>query len=362
MSLARALPCGLAALILLALPAAARADAPIALDKWSRYHVNIVPYMLNPMPPKGQKVKWVPKVSLVFKVTSPESDDIVELQHYQGSKKWGPVQKCILQTSQMVKRRGAGGSDMGYSLVVPDCLMDEKLAISQAGKFSVKVSYKQTGEGKLHQDLAEYRYEVKTHNGQWPGKLPAVKHYHVDHDFRLGEAWLYQNADGQLGIWTWFKYDREGEQLVRQGRLRCFVGDKKMSFYDSPTARTAVEVDQYPSRDVNGKFFWGLWYWWTARVDGKTGAEWIKENPGQYRCTLTQAGDVSRELSFEVDAEGKVKPAPCQSLTDPNGVRTVEDEQLIKVELKKAPDLKFDRAALKKAGLYGRKWLAGCPL
>jgi hypothetical protein len=338
-------------------------DAPIALEKWGRYHANIVPYMPTTMPPKGKKVVWVPKVSLVFKVTSPESDDIVELQHFQGRRKWGPVQKCQIQSSQMIKRRGAAGATtLGYSLVVPVCLMDEKLAISKTGTFSVEVSYKQTGAGKLHEKLATYTYQVKNYNAVWPGgKGRPTKAYYVDHDFRMGEAWLYINSDGKLEIWTWFKHDRKGEQLVRGGRVRCFNGDKKLSFYENPTARTTVDYEHYSKPLEHQKITWGLYYWWTGRVDGMTPAEWLKKNPGSYRCTLTQAGDISRELSFEVGADGAVKPAPCEG-SGPGQVHALDTEHLIKTTFKKNPDLKFDRAAFRKMGLYGQKWARGCPL
>jgi hypothetical protein len=329
-------------------------DAPIALDKWGRYHVNITPYMPSISP--GKIVKWVPKVSLVFKVQKPESDDIVELQHFQGKKKWGPVQKCKLESQNLIKKREKGGVEGAYSLVVPTCLMDEAEAIAATGAFSVEVSYKQTGAGKLHSKLGVYRYTVKNHNGVWGYKAGPTKLYHVDHDFRIGEAWAYLNAEGQLQVWTWFKYDRKGESDVRGGRLRCSVGDKQLELYEKPTGRTTVEFDYYPTRDKNEKTFWGLWYFWTKN---SYGAEFLKANPGSYRCTLTAAGEVSRELSFEV-ADGLVKRAPCQG-DGLEQVRSLDEEALIKVQLKKATDLAYDKAALRKAGLYGRKWGKGCP-
>lgn len=334
---------------------AARAEeTPIALDMWGRYHVNITPYMPNIAP--GKVVKWVPKVSLVFKVTSPETDDIVELQHFQGKKKWGPIQKCRIESQNIIKKLEKGGKPGGYSLVVPTCLMDEEQAIAAAGAFSVEVAYKQTGAGKLHSKLAVYSYTVKTHNGVWGYKAGPTKLYHVDHDFRIGEGWTYLNSEGQFQVWTWFKYDRKGEADVRGGRLRCTVGGKKLEFHENPTQRTNVEFDYYPTRDKNEKTTWALWYWWTKQTYG---AEFLKENPGTYTCNLTAAGDVSRAITFEV-ADGQVKRAPCQGdrLAD---VRSLDEQALVKVQLKKATDLAFDKAALRKAGLYGRAWGKGCP-
>jgi hypothetical protein len=357
MQMKRAMLC-CAALLLAASSASA---APIALEKWGRYHVKITPYMQHTSPPPGKQVKWVPKVELVFRVTSPESDDIIELQHYRGRRKWGPVQKCQIPSRGIIKRRGPGGKPMGYSFVAVTCMMDEKLAISKTGRFSVKVSYKQTGAGKLHRDLATYGYVVKHYNSNWLSKRGPIKAYYVDHDFRMGETWLYRKGDGQLQIWAWFKYDRKGEQAVRGARLRCFVGDKKLKFYDNPTRRTTIDHEHYTGNNKHSKITWGLWYWWTARVDGKTGAEWIKAHPGKYRCTLTQLGEVAREIRFEVGADGAIKRAPCHEAKGDRQVRAIEDSFLIASTFKKNADLKFDKRAYARSPLYGRKWGKGCP-
>jgi hypothetical protein len=334
------------------------ADDPIALDKWGRYHVNIVPYMVHANPVPGKPITWTPKVSLVFKVTSPESDDVIELQHFQGKNKWGDVQKCPLTGDSVIKKLEKGGAPGAFSLVVVTCNMDEKLAISKTGTFSVNVSYKKTSEGKLVKDLGSYTYQVKNYNGVWPGKGGPTRPFYIDHDFRMGEAWLYRNSEGQLQLWSWFKYDRDGEQVVGRARLRCTTGDKKLEFYQTPTKRTEVEYDQYPTRDKNEKITWGLWYFWTVRPDEVTGAEWLKKNPGAYRCALTQAGELSREFSFEVDDKGDVVRVACQKA---NTVRSLDEEALVKVTFKKNPDLKFDAKAYKSSGLYGRKWGASCP-
>jgi len=350
----------LAAVILLALGGVAGAeDAPIALDIWGRYHVNIVPFVLPAAP--GVKRSWVPKVSLVFKVTKPETDDVVELQHYKGGKKWGPVQKCQISRDAMTERRGKGGASMGYYLVTPTCMLDEKLATQDLGKFSVDVSYKQTGRGKVYPDLGKYQYEVKSYNSGWLSKKGPEKSFYVDHDFRMGEAWAYVSGDGSVQIWTWFKYDRDGEQQVRGGRMRCFSGDDQLSFMDNPTGRTTIDYDHYTGNNKHDKVTWGLWYWYTGNVDGGVGAEWLAKHPGPMRCTLTQNGDISRELSFEVDADGKVKRPACQTADGPDQVRALPEEALLKMEFKKGADLPFDAKAYRSGGLYGRKWLPGCP-
>lgn len=347
--------------ILLSANVAVAADAPIALEKWGRYHVNITPTMQTLVPPKGKKATWRPKVELVFRVTSPESDDIVELQHYRGATKWGPIHKCSLETSNMIKRRDAQGKPMGYSMVRFVCLMDEKHAIAKAGKFSVKVSYKQTGEGKLHKDLAHYKYVVKTYNGQWPAKRGPIKAYYVDHDFRIGEAWLYRQSNGQMQIWSWFKYDRPGEEAVRKGRVRCFVDGNKMAFMESPARRTEISYQHYKPNNKNRKVTWGLWYWYAPRVDGVAAYDWIKQHPGQYRCTLTQQGDIAREFHFGVAADGTINRAPCMTAAGPDQVRAIEDSFLIKTVFKKNADLEFDKKAFRRSPLYGKKWVKGCP-
>lgn len=342
-------------------PALADQNAPVALDKWSRYHTNITAYMPHTTVPKGKKVVWVPRVSLVFKVTDPESDDVVLLQHYRGRAKWGPEVVCSLRSGQIVKRRGRGGKEMGYALVVPECVLDVKHAISKSGKFSVKVSYKQTGRGRVHRDLATYHYTVKTYNTIWPGKGGPTKGYYVDHDFRMGEAWAYLDGDGKLRISSWFKFDRKTEQHVRGGRMRCYLGDKKITFHDYPTQRTVNAHQHYATRDTNQKVQWGLWYWWSARNDDKATADWLKENAGNVRCTLTQAGDIAREFTFTVGDDGLVQRPPCQREGAAHPVRTVAEEALIHLTFKKGQDLKFDRAAYKKSGLYGKGWDKGCP-
>jgi hypothetical protein len=340
--------------------AQAEETAPVSLDKWGRYHVNINPYMPNPSPPKGKKVTWVPKVYLVFRIADPESDDVALLQHYRGKKKWGPELKCKAGTP--IPRRGPGGKTLGYSMVPFTCLMDEKYAISKTGTFSVNVSYKQTGMGKVHKNLGRYTYQIKTFNMIWPGKRPPIKNFYADHDFRMGEAWLYQKGDGQLQIWSWFKYGRNGGNKVQGGRMRCFVGDKKLKFYESPTRRTEIYFDHYPNRKTHNMTKWGLWYWWTGRVGEGNGLDFLKANPGKYRCTLTQDGEMAREFFFEVGEEGRVKPSPCEKAGEAKGVRLLADEHMIKMTFKKGADIKFNKKAFKKSGLYGRGWLPGCPL
>lgn len=348
---------GLCALAVLVFPSGARAEGPAALDKWSRYHVNIVPYQQVMVPKKGQRARWVPKVSLVFRVEDPESDDVILLQHFRGRRKWGPVQKCQIGPRQKTMRRGKGGKALGYYLVHPVCTMDQKYATPAAGRFAVKVSYRATGAGKTYKDLGHYTYTVKKYNHNWTSRGP-LKSFYVDHDHRMGEAWAYLPLNDKLEIWTWFKYDRDGEKHVRGARVRCFVDGKKLTFNDHPTRRTEIEFQHYRGKLKHKTTTWGLWYWSAYRTGGKMAQQWIKEHPGTYRCTLTQNGEVARELYFEVDKQGKVVRPACQTS---GAVRSLPGEHVIKLVFKKNADLKFNRRAFKRTPLYHPRAPRGCP-
>lgn len=347
-------------LALLGSAAAARADdGPVVLDKWSRYHTNIVPYSQTLHPPKGKPVTWVPKVSLVIKVKDPESDDVVLLQHLKGRKKpWGKPQVCAIPSSGIIKRKGEGND---YSLVVLTCKMDDKMGSRHSGIYGVRVSYKQTARGKVHKDLATFHYQVKQYNHVWLAKKGPKKAFYIDHDFRMGEAWLYRRSDGRIQIWTWFKYDRAGSADVRGARLRCYNGDLKVPFIDNPTRRTEISYDHYTGNNKHRQTTWGLWYWFSPRTGDLPTAEFLAKNPGTYRCVMTQKGEIAREIYFTVGADGKIVAPPCQSAEGPNRVRLVSDEFLLGMKVQKRLGLGYDPGAFKKRPLYGRSWAKGCP-
>ena len=79
-------------------------------------------------------------------------------------------------------------------------MSDAKFDTNKTGAFSVKVSYKQTGAGKLHADLANYTYVVKKFNQSWAARRGPIKGYYIDHDFRIGESWLYIPTSGQVQL------------------------------------------------------------------------------------------------------------------------------------------------------------------
>jgi len=249
-------------------------------------------------------------------------------------------------TDKITKREGKN-----YSLVTVSGKMDEKDATTETGVFTAKVSYKQTSRDKLHEDLATITYTVKNYVRGWTSK-GKINGFYIDHDFRMGEAWLYRVSDGKLELWTWFKYDRDGEAKVREGRMRCFLGDKKIEFYESPTRRTEILYQEYREKNKNEQTMWSLWYWWVPRIEGEMATEYLKKNPGKYRCVLTQDGEKSREFVFTVGADGEVVREP---LPGHKTIYGVEDSVPLKVDFKKNPDLKFDPKAFETGAYYNRK-------
>ena len=321
---------------------------PIVLDKWGRYHTNITIFENTAKKPDGStdynKYAWVPKVELVVQMTEPEEDDIMIVQHYKGEEKWGDPIK--IPAANITKRSGKN-----YSLVTATCMMDKDQAISDTGTFSVKVGYKQTGLGKMHEDLATFVYTVKNCNRGWTSQ-GQIKGFYIDHDFRIGESWLYRDSDGKIHLWTWFKYNREGAEKVRNGRVRCYSGDRKFKFHDNPTRRTEISYEDYNSQSSHQQVTWGLWYWWIPRIEGIPAAEYIQKAPGDYRCVLTQDGEISREFHFTVGDDGQIVRQP---FAGNKTIYAVEDSFPLRTELKEMPDLEFDDDAFGKAKLYSRE-------
>lgn len=346
--LAAVIVCTLTAGAVKAAASDAGTNTPIVLDKWARYHTNITIYENPGRKPDGStdynKFAWVPKVELVVQLAQPERDDVVVIQHYQGDKKWGDPIKVTAQST--TPRRGRG-----YSLVSFTSTMDRAHAISDVGEFSVMVSYKQTALGKLHEDLATFHYTVKNCNRGWTSQ-GQIKGFYADHDFRMGEAWLYRLTDNRIELWTWFKYNRESEAKVRDGRLRLFCGDKMLEFGNMPTDRTEVSYEHYTSQRDHEQVTWGLWYWSVPRIEGAMAADYLKSHPGTYRCVLTQDGEIAREFHFTVGADGEVVREPFPGMKT---IYAVEDSFPLKMEFKNNPDLEFDVDAFREGKLYGRK-------
>jgi len=323
-------------------------NTPRVLDKWARYHTNITIYENPGRKPDGttdyNNFVWVPKVDVVVQLAKPQRDDVVILQHFQGDTSWGEAIKVPVQT--ITERRGRG-----YSLVSFTNTMDREQAISDVGSFSVKVSYKQTALGKLHENLATFSYTVKNCNRGWTSQ-GQIKGFYVDHDFRMGEAWLYRLTDDRIELWTWFKYNRETEAKIRGGRLRLIVGDEILDFGNTPTDRTEVSYEHYSSQREHERITWGLWYWSVARIEGVMAADYLRNHPGTYRCVLTQDGEIAREFEFTVGADGEFVRKPFPGM---KAIHAVEDSVPLHMEFKDNPDLEFDADAFQTAKLYGRE-------
>lgn len=343
-------------LTVLAVSSVAAADAPIALDKWGRYHTHV--WLVTRME-KAKRYVWQPQIKLVFKATSPESDDVAVVQFFRGRAKWGKPVNCAIPSRGIIKRKKKGKL-AGYSLVTLTCTPTQLGWQNKGGKFAFSVSYKKTGEGKVYKNLARYAFTVKPHTQIWNSK-GKMKGWHVDYDFRLGESWVYYHGDGPVQLWSWFKVDHDKVAPPRGGKLRCFVGGKKMPFM-GPTARTSPNYTYMKKRQGGRahKVEWGLWYWFAPRVEGKMAQDWLKERgAGKVRCTLTQGGNITREFHFALGADGRlVKPA-CQT----SGlVRALDDETLIRMVVKhKGGDMPYDRKAFAGGGLFGRKLPKNCP-
>lgn len=331
------------ALISIAGPAWA-ADAPIALDKWGRHETSVEARLVGAA---GEaNARWAPRIRPIFQVKGPQTDDLVLVQHYDGGKPWGAPQKCKLDDDNLIARSGKD-----YHLVVATCDGPDEMGVKKAGKFSVKIGYRRTSDGVDFPDLATLSYEVK--EAPYAIGSASKKLWYVDHDFRLGEAWSYRTSEGELQLWSWFKYRDEG--VVTGAKLRCKNGDKSVAMFNGPR-REHVAVESYPAPGKQELTTWALFYFFVAGDDAKG----LLATPGTWTCNLTQNGELARELSFQVDG-GAIQPAPCQG-NGPDQVRVVEDEQMIKLVMKSSQDLKHDAAAWTKAPLYGRKLAAGCPL
>ncbi len=82
-----------------------------------------------------------------------------------------------------------------------ECKPDlDKYGISKPAKFTVKLGYKQVSAGKEFKDIASYTFSVAEHAG-----AGGTKEFHVDYDFRMGEAWIHRLGDGQVNLFAWFK-------------------------------------------------------------------------------------------------------------------------------------------------------------
>lgn len=314
-----------------------------AIDNWGRHVVTIGMNYLS----KNKTWKFVPKGTFHFLAKGAESDDVVTAQFYMGKKAVGPVVKCQPSFAKLRKSAYQVASVYG-------CMPElEKHGISKGGKGRVVVGYKQLSKGKEFKNLATYYFNIEQHEG-----AAKEKEFHIKEDFRMGESWIHVKQDGRFQLFTWFKVSRDKSTEIHRGnfKLRCFAGDKKMEMDPLTNSRYKTDFSTYKGAKKNGgQPFFSQWKYNYFFPPG-THKDFLKNNPGKYRCVLTRGGEIDREFHFTVADGAVVKPA-CQTGANPL-VSAPSTTTLIKTVWKTPQDAKFDRAAFSKGAFWGR---AGVP-
>ncbi len=321
----------------LATPAFAEDVTPI--DAWGRH----VPAFDLKYKTVGKAMVYVPQGHFYFMVKGAESDDLITAQYFNGKKAMGAPLKCNVTLEDIP------GTDAKLA-VTHECSPDlDKHGLSSASTFSVKLGYKQTSAGKEHKDLATYTFATKAHGGA--GK---TKEFHVDYDFRLGEAWVHQLSDGGLHLFAWFKESGASSTDPAKGKMRCSVGPKKWEFAEMTNSRWSHTYDDYAEvKDgTPAKTRWTYQYFFPT---GDVKA-WLAANPGDYRCVYTRGGELERELSFAVKDGAIVKPR-CQ-VGDKPLVVAPPSTTYVKQVVKASQDAPHDTAAYGKGALFGKPGVA----
>jgi hypothetical protein len=351
--------------ISLAGAAPARAEAPLVIDAFNRYHTSISTYRTVK---EGFPWGWIPNVSIWIKFAGVESDDVLQLQHMQGRRKWGKPQKCRMRNHY--KKVG---------LAMFECRADEKMGLNKGGKFAIQVSYKQAAADKLHKKIETLSYKVikyKCDNRHVKRRWKPSSCFVVDHDLRMGEAWIAEvpkedSAPVYIRMRTWFKYE---DKAPNRPKLRCYLGDKKVA--EASVERKQDEITYRFYKKARGKgqrVTWAKWYWHFYKMGTREPLKkistvsypdmyYLQKHPGVYRCVATADGDKLATLHFKVGDDGKIVDLPCQSSGKEATVRTLPRTHLIKVDYGKGANIKYDAKAFKKGPMWGRKWARGCKL
>jgi hypothetical protein len=197
----------------------------------------------------------------------------------------------------------------------------------------------------------------------------------VDHDFRIGEAWMTEFATDEttphyILLRTWFKY---ADKEPHRPQAICYLAGKKVAQAKVERKQTDVTY-RYLRRanDTGKRETWARWYWHFYDFATQPPAKkistvsypnvfYVSKNPGDYKCVITADGDKIATISFTVGADGKIVRLPCQSGTAAGTVRTLDNVHLLKVEYPKKANTKYKARDFAKSPLYGRKWTKGCP-
>ena len=328
----------LAALFVVTMAIPALAQDVQAIDAWGRFF----PTFDLKYKTVGKSQVYVPQGHFYVMAKGAESDDIITAQYFEGKKPLGELLKCKISLEDLA------GSDSKIA-VTHECSPDlEKHGINRPATFTVKLGYKQTAAGKEHKNLAEYTISTKGHAG-----AGGLKEFHVDYDFRMGEAWVHMLGDGGMNLFAWFKQSGDPKTDPSKGKMRCFVGDKKWEFAEMTNSRWSHVYDDYTGAKGNPTNIK-----WTYQYFFPTGVvkDWMNANPGDYRCVYTRNGEAEREFFFAIKDGAIVKPK-CQTGDKP-AVVTPPATTFIKQVVKTAADVKYDATANGKGALLGKSGIS----
>jgi len=344
----------------------ALAGKPVVLDSYGKPDTQV---LTRTVTKEGSPWGWVVEMAVFVKIDKTESDDVLVIQHLEGGKKWGAPQKCAL----------AHFDELDH-VAEFQCKMDEGLAINRAGKFSAEVAYKHVATGKTDDGIGSLKYSVLKYNcdnRHVKGKFVPSPCFVVDHDFRIGEAWLEETnprtgevvqelddaAPTDVYLRAWIKTGSNEPKM----NLRCTYKGKVITKDGLNREQTRIAYQEFPKANApQHEVVWRKWWFAMPDVAGrpaKKGDEkrsfYLNQNPGDYRCTVTSDGDQVAELQFTVNADGKVNHA-CVDDTRPDAVTASERRHLIKATFKPDFNAKYDASAFKTAPFYGKKLGKSC--
>lgn len=341
---------------------------PIVLDVYGKRDTQV---FAKSVTKQGSPWGWVPELEVFVKVASSETDDVLVIQHYQNGKKWGPPQKCA-----------RGHYDEMDHVAEFSCKMGEDLASDKAGQFRAEIALKEVGANKTHDGIGSLAYSVQKYNcdnRHIKKRFAPSPCFVVNHDFRIGEAWLEEtlprggynhdeideSAPSEAYLRMWIKIGATEPKL----NLRCFYKDKVISKDGLNRGQSEIKYQEFPKANApQQEVSWRKWWFALPDVaarpskngDNKRGF-YLSENPGDYRCVATSDGDQVAELTFTVGTDGKVHHAPCLDESRRGAVNVSDRMHLIKVTHKKGFNLAYDANDYKTSPFYGKRWGKGCP-
>lgn len=287
----------------------------------------------------GAWAAWSPHWHIFVNFEGAESDDMLVLQHFKGKKKWGKEVKC-----RMKKAPSSYSDGLAYF----DCMDKDNYQQKKAGAFSTQVTYKAVGEGKTYENVRELKYNVvgfKSDNMKKPS--PG---WVVDNDWRLGDATIsmHRNEPHRASVELWFKSDRNNRP---KPKMRCYHGETKIDTGDRPRKQLETEYRFY-KKDKDTTIVWQQYrfsltkLWYDGDPDGEPDVHVLDKNPGDYKCTVTNDGDIVKTVSFKVGDDGKIVQSKCAAVPE-------KKYTFVKVESAKGADYKYAAKAYAKSAYWG---------